>query len=335
MSKPRHLVFGAGLIGGHLAGALISRGFDTSVVGRDAARNKMKNGITISDYLNNSTQTTSPSFVSADTNENSFDVIWLTVKCTAVVDAVPELRKLLSSNTVIICCQNGLGSDLALRTAFPDNKTLTAVAGYNVAEPNDGHYHRSTEGELVMQYDQDSQLIVKQLDCPLLPCRHSDNILAEQWAKLQLNLTNPVNALSDIPVKAMTEDLAFRRIVATLMSEMLMVCDAMQLELPKITSIPAHWIPRVLRLPNFVFKRLAQKMLAIDPTARLSMWWDLSNNKNTEIDFINGAVLAQANILGLHCPYNQKILELIKDVEAGKLEIGFSGTQLQQTMHSK
>lgn len=337
MSKPQHLVFGAGLIGGFLAGALISRGFETSVLARETAREKFKNGISLSDYLNNNAQVAPPNFISAvdenDLNRKSeYAVIWLTIKCTAIENSIASLTQLMSPKTILICCQNGLGSDLPLRNAFPNNTVLTAIAGYNVAEPKPGYFHRSTEGKLVVQENLQSLSLVEQLDCALLPSRTSENIVAEQWAKLQFNLANPVNALSDIPVKTMTEDREFRKIIASLMTEMLLVSDAMGLKLPKFTSLPGHWVPYILRLPNFIFKMLAQKMLAIDPTARLSMWWDLSNKKPTEIDYLNGAVVAQAAKLGIECPYNQRILCLIKEVEAGVREIGITAAELKEKL---
>ena len=49
----------------------------------------------------------------------------------------------------------------------------------------------------------------------------------------------------------------------------------------------------------FIFLRIAQKMLAIDPTVRTSMWWDLGGGKLTEIDYLNGAVVDEGKKLGI------------------------------------
>jgi 2-dehydropantoate 2-reductase len=132
------------------------------------------------------------------------------------------------------------------------------------------------------------------------------------WAKLQLNLGNSVNALADIPVKAMLQQRGYRRVIAMLMQELLLVTDKLGISLPKVTSLPAHWIPKVLRLPDFLFQRIANKMLAIDPNVRTSMWWDVSQGKETEIDYLNGAIVAQAQHVGLKCQVNQRIIQLIK-----------------------
>ena len=43
-------------------------------------------------------------------------------------------------------------------------------------------------------------------------------------------------------------------------------------------------------------------MVAIDPTAKLSMWWDLEAGRETEIDFINGATVRYGKQLNVTTP---------------------------------
>ncbi|MEM7359017.1 MAG: 2-dehydropantoate 2-reductase [Pseudomonadota bacterium] len=333
MTNQQHLVFGTGLIGGYLAGTLIAQGFATHLLGRAKSRNDMASGLTIGDYLGNEASVPAPIFIDANESSNfEYDVIWLTVKCTAIESALETLGKLVTPQTTIICCQNGLGSDEPLRATFPNNPILTAVVGYNVAEPGPGHLHRSTEGKLVIESTELVDSIVAQLNCDLLPTVSSSEILAEQWAKLQLNLANPVNALADVPTKQMTETAGYRKIIAALMAELLMVTKAMNLSLPNVTALPGTWLPTLLRTPDWLYKKIAQKTLAIDPTARVSMWWDLQGKRRTEVDFLNGAVVAHGRALGLVCPVNEKIVNLIHEVEAGKREIGLSPEQMAELL---
>jgi 2-dehydropantoate 2-reductase len=48
---------------------------------------------------------------------------------------------------------------------------------------------------------------------------------------------------------------------------------------------------------------------------RCSMGQDLDYKRRTEIDAINGAVVREAERLGISVPYNQMITDLIKVVE--------------------
>ena len=70
-----------------------------------------------------------------------------------------------------------------------------------------------------------------------------------------------------------------------------------------------------MRLPDFIYKSITSKVLAIDPTVRTSMWWDLSQGKKTEIDHLNGAVVQASKKLNIPCPANQAIIALVKETE--------------------
>ena len=162
----------------------------------------------------------------------------------------------------------------------------------------------------------------------MLPLFKAKDIRAEQWAKLQLNLANPVNALANIPVKEMIENPEFRKIISSLMLELLTVTQAKKITLPKLTALPAKILPYVMKLPNFIYLVIAQKTIAIDPNARLSMWWDITNKRKTEIDFINGALVKEGELMGIDCSLNRRLCDLIKQVEDGKLSIGLSAEEL-------
>jgi len=239
MMQQTHLVFGAGLIGGYLAGCLLSQGLSVNLIGRPATKEKLKNGLTISDYLGNHCDTSPPTFASSEASAN---IIWLTVKCTAVDTVINELAQFVGPDTIIICCQNGFGSDQIIRDTFPNNTIVNAVVGFNVVELAPAQLQRSTQGDLVIEAHPRIQTLLPLLKSRLLPTHLSNNIHAERWAKLQLNLANPVNALADIPVKSMIEDAGFRKIIAGLMREYLAVVDAMGITLPRVTTVPGKLI---------------------------------------------------------------------------------------------
>lgn len=80
---------------------------------------------------------------------------------------------------------------------------------------------------------------------------------------------------------------------------------------------PPALAPYVLALPDALFFRLARGMITIDPLARSSMWDDLERGRRTEIDYLNGEVVALARSLGAAAPRNEAIVALVKAVEAG------------------
>ena len=332
-----HLVFGAGLIGCYIGGALSSSGIDSQLVCRPSIKQKLLNGIKLTNFLDQNEITAKIRICSKAT---IFEVIWLTVKCTAVKQACYDLVPYVGKNTVILCCQNGLGSDQIVKTHFPDVAVLRVMVPFNVVELSPGHFHRGSAGSLTLEQANHNsdwvRQLANQLNSPILPVSTSTNMSALLWAKLQLNLGNSINALADMPVQAMLQQRAYRKVIAIMMKELLAVTKAKGIHLPKVTALPAVFIPLVLGLPTFLFKLIANSMLAIDPHVRTSMWWDISLNKPTEIDYLNGAILSEARALGLDCPANRQVVRLIKQLEESQsgarsvLGYPFTGDKLLQ-----
>jgi 2-dehydropantoate 2-reductase len=57
-------------------------------------------------------------------------------------------------------------------------------------------------------------------------------------------------------------------------------------------------------------------MLAVDASARSSMWDDLERRKPTEIDYIQGEIVRLAGRHGLAAPLCERVMGLIKAAEA-------------------
>jgi 2-dehydropantoate 2-reductase len=58
-------------------------------------------------------------------------------------------------------------------------------------------------------------------------------------------------------------------------------------------------------------------MVAVDPTARSSMWDDLEHGRTTEIDYLQGEIVALADRLRRPAPVNRRVVELVRVAEAG------------------
>lgn len=321
----QHLIFGAGLIGCYIGGALNILGKRVSLVCRPKIKLGLSSGIRLTDYQGNDKSTVSITCIDnllnreVEQSQSKIDILWLTVKCTGIDQAVLDMKPWVHPNTLILCCQNGLGSDAIVKNAYPNNKVLRVMVPFNVVESQPGQFHRGSEGSVTIEQTKDTAhkvtQLVNELQSFILPITSTQDMNALLWAKLQLNLGNSVNALADIPVKAMLQQRSYRKVIGLLMTELLNVTDGLGLNLPKITAISAHKIPFILGLPNFIFNRVANKMLEIDPKVRSSMWWDVSQGKITEIEHINGAVLRHAKKLGVSCPVNEKMCALITNLQ--------------------
>ncbi len=121
---------------------------------------------------------------------------------------------------------------------------------------------------------------------------------AVAWGKLLLNLNNALNALAGVPLREEIADRAWRRLLASCIDEALAALAAAGIRPAKVGALPPALIPKVLRLPDALFRLVAAAQLRIDPKARSSMADDLQQRRLTEIDQLQGRVVALADAAG-------------------------------------
>lgn len=245
------------------------------------------------------------------------DLVLVTVKSADTAEAGRELAAVVKADTVVVSFQNGIGNAEVLRKALPRHTVLDGMVPFNVLNRGCGSFHQGSEGHLAATDHPALRACRALFDLAGLPLDLHADMLSVQWAKLLLNLNNPVNALSNKPLKEQLAQRAYRLCVVLAQREALGLLDAAKIKPAKLTPLPPQWIPLMLGLPDTVFRRAANKMLEIDPLARSSMWEDLQAGRTTEVDWINGEVLRLAERLGRQAPVNAKLLALIREAEKG------------------
>ena len=180
---------------------------------------------------------------------------------------------------------------------------------FNIAETGPGRFHRGTSGQLAAQNHPMLRPWLSWFAAAGLPLQLHDDLRPVQWAKLLLNLNNPVNALSGLPLRAQLLDRDCRVVLAALQDEALAALAAAGTQPARLTPVPPRLLPRVLRLPTWLFRHVAARMLRIDAQARSSMADDLARGRPTEIDALCGAVVRLARQHGLQAPHNQALMQ--------------------------
>lgn len=314
-------IVGAGSIGCYVGGRLAATGTNVNLIGRSRIGEAIKtHGLHVTDYLGydqqlklSDTLTFSESIHSA----SDADLVLICVKSAATAEVAQDLAKLISPDTLVISLQNGLNNAAVLREHLPANICLAGMVQFNVINRGEGKFHQGSEGGLECEAHEATAPFMPLFKASGLGLEQPEDFLAVQWAKLLLNLNNPINALSGVPLKEELSQRDFRRCLAAAQAEALELLNHANIKPAKLTPLPPHWIPKLLTVPTWMFKLLANKMLAIDPLARSSMWEDLEAGRKTEIDYLNGEVLALADQLGQIAPINAKLVQLIRDAEDG------------------
>ena len=256
----------------------------------------------------------------------------VTVKSAATESAAAELAEVLKPGAMVVSFQNGVRNGEVLRERLTDQVVVTGMVPFNVLNRGGGVFHQGTKGALDVQSHPGLTPYVAAFERAGLPLTQHDDIVPVQWAKLLLNLNNPINALSDLPLRDELSQRSYRRCLAAAQTETLALLDAAGITPAKLLEVPVHRFPAILRLPDFLFRRLAAKMLAVDPLARTSMWEDLEAGRTTEIDYLNGEVVRLAESLHRTAPVNAKLVELIREAETNRRP--WSGPDLLRELRS-
>jgi 2-dehydropantoate 2-reductase len=155
-----------------------------------------------------------------------------------------------------------------------------------------------------------------------------DNLGAMQWGKLLLNLNNGLNVISGLPLLMQFRDPGYRKVLAMAMEELLAALDAAGIPVIGATRTNPRLIPRVLRLPTWLFRIVARQQLRMDETARSSSWDDLMAGREPETRFLNGAVVSLAEAHGRTAPVNELICRLVAEAFAAKRSPQMPGDRL-------
>ena len=314
-TTPPVLVMGAGAIGCYLGGCLQAAGAPVVFVGRPRVLAALReHGLTLTD-LDGGKQRIESDVLSLHESIPpgiTPSLVLLAVKSGATADAAAQLGVALPSGTPVVSMQNGLSNTATAQAAAPTLRLLAGMVPFNIAELAPGHYHRGTTGDLAAQ--DDPALHARQDDFKRagLPLQLHQDLRAVQWGKLLLNLNNPVNALSGLPLRAQLMDRGYRQCVAALQTEALGVLRLAGIAPAQVVALPPQRVPTLLRLPSPLFRLIAARMLRIDPRARSSMADDLAQGRATEIDALCGEVIRLAESQGLTAPISARMVGLVK-----------------------
>ena len=309
------LVMGAGAIGCYLGGCLQSAGMPVAFVGRPRVLAALReHGLTLTDLDGGRRVIASSSLALHESIPAGLapSLVLLAVKSGATAEAAAQLGAALPAGTPVVSMQNGLSNTATAQAAAPTLRLLAGMVPFNIAELAPGHYHRGTTGDLAAQDDPALHARRDDFKRAGLPLQLRKDLRAVQWGKLLLNLNNPVNALSGLPLRAQLMDRGYRQCVAALQTEALGVLRSAGIAPAQVVALPPQRVPTLLRLPSPLFRLVAARMLRIDPQARSSMADDLAQGRATEIDALCGEVMRLAESQGLTAPINARMVRLVK-----------------------
>jgi 2-dehydropantoate 2-reductase len=311
------VVAGAGAIGCFVGGMLAAADRRVALLVRPRVKTEIERyGLRLTDFDGSEQKLDAGRLALSDDPAifHSAGIVLVTVKSADTPDVADQIAQHTPQDAVIVSLQNGVGNVAVLHERLGGRRVLAGMVPFNVIAMGEGRFHRSTSGDIHVGEDADNTAAA--LSVPGLSLHASRDITGVQWGKLIINLNNALSALSDMPLAAQLANRDWRKLFADQMAEGLAALKAAGITPVSATPIPPNWTPTLLRLPDMIFNAILGRTMKIDPEARSSMWQDLKQGRKTEIDYLQGAVIALAEKNSIDVPLMRRVVALVKEAEA-------------------
>lgn len=234
------------------------------------------------------------------------DLAVVLVKSYRTGEAARQVAQLLSQEGLALSLQNGLGNAELLRQQLGSTRVTQGVTLLGAGLPRPGLVFVASLSvtsltlepaitEVQRQYLAELKEYLQEVGAPVV---FTSDVQSTVWGKLLINCAiNPLAGLLDVTNGVLIENEASRQLMTSLVEEVVQVAKASDIELP----FPAHQAP-------------ARAIEAARLTAAnfCSMVQDLRRGSLTEIEALNGAVVRQAERVGVAVPINQTMAQLIR-----------------------
>ena len=289
------IVLGAGAIGS-LYGAKLAAANEVLLIGRpDHAAAINSGGLRIEGL---ESEVVPIRAAAAVTQINADALILLTTKVTATAAALEPMAPLVHDDTIVLCLQNGLGSEEIARTALRGRGVvLRGITQFGAIFEKPGAIKYMATGYTVIEQHPRSTRVADILSAAGLNCRVSSNIIAEVWHKTVFNcVVNPITAMFGCEVGGIAQP-GLERLKQLVIDECVAVAatQGITFDLDFMREIDETFAPS---------RNIA------------SMQQDLLRGRLTEIDYMNGAVATLGAEQGVPCPVNRALTAIIKAMEA-------------------
>jgi len=297
------VIIGAGAMGSLFGGLLSLSGEEVWLVDIwkehiDAIRSK---GLVIEEK--GKIQTISTNASSDITSIGKADLILYFVKTYHTEKAVSDSLVLEKEDTVFLTLQNGLGNEETICRQVDRKKVILGVTGQGATLLGPGHirhagwgktYVGELDGRSTERSDRISHMFLK----AGIETEVSSRIHDLVWEKLFINVgINALAALLGLKNGQLLDYPETMKLMEALVSEAVEVANR------KGMWIEVNPIDRV------------RGVIEATRENRCSMGQDLDYRRRTEIGAINGAIVREADHLGISVPYNRMITDLIKVIE--------------------
>jgi 2-dehydropantoate 2-reductase len=224
-------------------------------------------------------------------------LVLLTTKVCDSEAAIRAIAPFVRPDTVILCVQNGHGSEDVVKGIVGQRATvLRAITNFGAIYQTPGVIELKAVSSTSIENGPKTAAIAEAFRACGLDVHVTDRIRDEIWQKLVVNcVINPINAMTRTEVGAIADE-RLNPLKQLIVDECVRVarCDGVELAGDLVDAINRRYG--------------SSRNLS-------SMQQDLLKGRRTEIDFLNGAVVRLGERHGIPCPVNQALTAIIKQME--------------------
>jgi 2-dehydropantoate 2-reductase len=232
------------------------------------------------------------------------DVIFITVKATALPMITSALEGFLGADRYVVSWQNGIDTELVLAQALGRASVLRAVINFGSVLMNPGRIHLAFHHRphYIQELEPKSRQAAIGISRVLTECGldtlHTNKIRDMVWSKAVNNsCMNPVCAVTGKTMAEVINDPILFSLVDALLKEGITVARANEM------ILGPDFYPDCI---DYI-KSAGQH--------KPSMLQDIEAGRRTEVDFINGKIIEYGLRAGMATPYNHSIRSLVKALE--------------------
>ncbi len=232
------------------------------------------------------------------------DLIILFVKSYDTHDAIVDANLIVSEDTVVLSLQNGLGNIEKISELVGKDKVIpgTTAQGCTLVGPGEikhAGYGLTIIGELDGRISERIIKIKDTFNRAGIMTELSDKIKVALWSKVLVNIAiNPITALTGLRNGELLDHPEIMKIMRKAVEEAILVAETLNIDLDSDDHI--GYVYEVARATY---------------SNRSSMLQDIYKGKRTEIDALNGVIVASARRIGLPVPVNETLTAIVKGLE--------------------
>ena len=306
------LVYGAGAIGS-VFGGFLSRKHNVTLLGRPWHLHEVRRlGLQITGIWGSHTFGRFNLCTEAKLlrrRKPRYDLILCTVMANDTAVAAKEIKRIAKDHAFVLSLQNGYGNIEALAAELPIGRVLAGRVIFGAElTPGIATVTVSADDVLIGEAGKTKRLErAEQIAHTLTECgiksRAVPNIRRHLWAKLAYNcaLNGPATLL-DIPYGKLLLTEQTKALMKTIVGEVYAVAKKLKIDLDPTT-------------PQGYVQRLFKKLIPVTSAHYPSMLNRIRHGRRTEIDHLNGAIVALGKKHKVATPMNEIVADLVKAKE--------------------